>query len=246
MFVKRVTFSVVDETLVGNIIREDEVDVPSVLFLHGGGESTKERTEYLAVKLANKGFPSLSFDFSGHGESSGTLANSSLKKRIKEAEAAMQFLAKDKPITVIGSSMGAYIALELLKDFDIQNVTLFCPAIYDRKAVDMKFGGGFTETIRKKDSWKNSDIFIPLERYKGSLLVIIGTNDEVIPEGVIEILDKNSQNVKRKEIVKIPNCPHKIHSFLYFYEKLANKVTDKIIEFISQRRIPRSLLRGSS
>lgn len=232
MVIKRVIFSVGGDTLAGNVIAKKDEDIPSALFLHGGGKSSKGRTEYLARRLAERDVSSFSFDFSGHGESSGALANSSLKKRTEEAKAAMQFLTKDKPMTVIGSSMGGHIALELLKDFTIQNLILFCPAIYSRRAFDAKFGSGFTKIIRKKDSWKNSDIFISLEKYKGSLLFIIGENDEVIPEGVIKILDKHSQNAKKKEIVKIPNCQHKIHTFLSSHEELANKVTDKIAEFI--------------
>jgi len=46
----------------------------------------------------------------------------------------MQFISKDKPIAVYGSSMGGYIAIKLLERFlNIKSLILFAPAVYDSR-----------------------------------------------------------------------------------------------------------------
>lgn len=232
MITKKIEFNVSNEKIVGLVVSKNDADTPSFLFMHGGGGADKYRTLYLAERLLNYDIRSLAFDHSGSGESTGSLENSSLAKRYNEALKAIKFLTKDKPLTICGSSMGAYIALKLLEKESVKNLILFCPAIYDARAFTVKFNNDFTEIIRQKESWKNSDIFSSLEKFNGNLLIFIGEEDEVIPKGVIDLLDKSSPNIKRKEIVVIPDCPHKIHTWLSEHKNIADKVAEKISEFL--------------
>ncbi len=86
--------------------------------------------------------------------------------------------------------------------------------------------------IRKNYSWKNSDIFSALKKFNGNFLIFIGNNDEIIPKEVINFLDKSSTNTKKKEIIIIPNCPHKIHTWLSKHKDAADEVAEKISEFL--------------
>jgi alpha-beta hydrolase superfamily lysophospholipase len=104
----KVRFFVGREKLVGNIISDNTENEPTLLFLHGAGKATKERSNYIAFELAKHGIRSFSFDFSGHGESSGKLEESSLRKRVEEASAALNFLNHSEAVTLYGSSMGAH------------------------------------------------------------------------------------------------------------------------------------------
>lgn len=232
MSTKKIKFNVSNEKIVGLVVSKNDADMPSFLFVHGGGDADKYRTLYLAERLLKYDISSLVFDHSGNGESTGSLENSSLQKRYTEALEAIKFLTKETPSTICGSSMGAYIALKLLEKESVKNLILFCPAVYDARAFSVRFNRGFTEMIRQKESWKNSDIFSALENFNGNLLIFIGEEDEVIPKGVIGLLDKTSCNVKKKEIVVIPHCPHKIHSWLSEHKDIADKVTEKISEFL--------------
>src|SRR5258708_187910 len=55
------------------ILPEQPSPLPTVLSLHGAGAAVRQRVFYLADALADLGLGTFSFDFSGHGESSGNL-----------------------------------------------------------------------------------------------------------------------------------------------------------------------------
>jgi esterase/lipase len=99
MIHKKVSFQADNEKLSGETILANPDDLPQILILHGAGQATKERAKPLAERVVNEtGQGVLAFDFSGHGESSGELNQSSLQKRVNEANAAWQFLAPDKQL----------------------------------------------------------------------------------------------------------------------------------------------------
>lgn len=58
-----------------------------LVWLHGGGRSTKERSVPMAEKLLALDISSVTFDHSGHGESTGSLSESSLTRRERQAQA---------------------------------------------------------------------------------------------------------------------------------------------------------------
>jgi len=230
MKITKVSFSAGEERLAGNIIYGDGESKPRLLFLHGAGKATKERSSYLAFELAKHGIGSFSFDFSGHGESSGRLEESSLKKRLAEASVALHFLDKSEGITVCGSSMGAHIALELVKTAPVKTLVLFCPAIYDRNAVPVPFNRGFSAIIRRQGSWRNTDVFGSICKFTGNLLIVTGEKDEVIPGGVIEALDSQAGNAKNKEIIRVPDAGHQIHTWLSEHSDYASLVIKRIVQ----------------
>jgi len=123
-------FTVGDELLSGHVVTDDLGHRPRLLFLHGAGKSNKERARPLALELAGQGVAAFGFDFSGHGKSSGELGRSSLAKRLREAEGALTYLARDRPISLCAWSMGAHVALELARRVEVENLFLFAPAIY--------------------------------------------------------------------------------------------------------------------
>lgn len=233
--VYKFNFKADTETLSAIKVVKNENDKPNLLFLHGGGQADKYRTLYLAEKLLDENIDSLAFDHSGSGESSGEMNESSLEKRCKEAEEVLQ-LCSESELTVCGSSMGGYIALKMLEiDFDIKNLILFCPAVYDKEAFKMNFDEQFTNIIRQEESWKNSDVFELLKNFKGNLLIVIGEDDEVIPDGVIELLNKYSSNVNKKKIIKLKGVGHIVHKELTEKEGLADFVLENVVEIIPKK-----------
>ena len=162
-----------------------------LLFLHGAGPTTDKTVhQYLEEALLPYNIESCSFDFYGHGEKKIPLSESSLKKRYVEAKQAIQDFHLTEPLNICGSSMGGYIAIKLLEEFKVQNLILFCPAIYDTKAFDVPFDERFTSIIRKEHSWMQTDAFDTFKKFTGNVLIFIGENplislsiNIVAPEG---------------------------------------------------------------
>ncbi len=61
-------------------------------------------------------------------------------------------------------------------------------------------------------------------------MIVIGEDDEVIPDGVIELLDKHSSKVNKKKIVKLKGVSHSVHKELAEKNGLANFVVKEILE----------------
>ena len=204
-----INFTAGSETLAGLFVRNNEAEVPNVLFLHGAGNGTKERALPIAEYLQEQiNISSFLFDFSGHGQSSGTLSSSSIAKRVLEAEAALQFFDTSKPFSLVASSMGGHIALTLMKKYPIQNVVLLYPGIYTDEAFGVPFTNEFSEIIRKHESWRDATVPKVLRKFEGNLLIIIGEQDTVIPHEVIETLKNEAVIAKTVEELIIPNGTH--------------------------------------
>jgi pimeloyl-ACP methyl ester carboxylesterase len=230
----RINFKVGDEDLNGKLFFTDESKDCEIVSLHGAGLARKERIVYLLDDLAKRAPINAGiFDFSGHGESTGKLEESSLKKRVEEATAFLNEHIVDSPV-VIGSSMGAYIAIKMLDVVTPETLILFCPALYSGEAYTVPFTKKFTEIIRKPNSWQNTDVLPLLQNFRGNLLVFIGTDDVVIPAGVIDLINENSNKVKKKAIVRIPNAPHAIHAFISEHPEVKEMVVAKVLEYIQK------------
>ncbi len=201
-----------------------------MLFLHGAGTSNKNKVGYLKKLLGGKNIQSYTFNFSGH--SGKGISKSSLERRIKEAEVAIKSFNLKEPLNLCGSSMGGYVAIKLLEQYRVENLILFAPAVYDTRAFDVPFSAKFSKIIRKKDSWRNSDAFKILRGFAGNVVVFIGDKDEVIPRELIKLLGASLGKAKFKEIMYIPNCPHKIHGWLQQNNIWNERVNRKIASLV--------------
>jgi esterase/lipase len=203
---------VIGEVLHTSLFNTENTRIPEVLILHGGSKDSSNLI-YLAEKLQSNGQCSLIFDHSGHGKSTGKIFQSSLEKRVREGKELLKEFKVQEPITVIGFSMGAHVALKLAEEVPVDNIILFCPAIYDRRAFKRFFGEEFTYIIRQQDSWKNSDVFKFLEKYTGKLTIIIGDKDDIIPSEVVEQLEWHAPEAEKQTLI-LPDCTHAINEYL--------------------------------
>ena len=228
----KITFAAGKENIIGEILGKDEGKLSNFIYFHGAGRSAKERAkEFFDESLFNTVPSIVTFDFSGHGERTGELKHSSLKQRAHEAQTAIELYTTKKQLTVCGSSMGGYIALKMLSLYDIKNVILFAPALYDKQAFEVPFNQGFSEIIRRPNSWGESDVLSSLEKFSGSLLLYIGKQDKVIPHGVIDLIDKHSTNTQRKEIIRLDDCDHAITTWLNNHSDERRQITEKISRY---------------
>ena len=88
--------------------RDDKI----VLFIHGLGPG---HASYLAEinALAKKGYKILTFDATGCGESKGKILKS-LNQPTRDVIELLEFLKLDKPIVLVGHSLGGYTSLNVL------------------------------------------------------------------------------------------------------------------------------------
>ena len=92
-----------------------------IVFLHGfmsDLEGKKPKTFLNFAKKNKLGF--LALEYSGHGKSSGKFTNGNISKWTKETSLLIKKVIKTNKIIFVGSSMGAWIALNQFKLFGSQ------------------------------------------------------------------------------------------------------------------------------
>ena len=88
---------------------------PGLVWLSGlKSEMTSTKATAVAEWARSQGLASLRFDYSGHGQSEGRFEDGTVSRWLEEAEAAFRGLTQG-PQILVGSSMGGYIALLLLR-----------------------------------------------------------------------------------------------------------------------------------
>ena len=92
-----------------------------IVFLHGFMSDLDGKKPKSFLKFAKKnklGF--LALEYSGHGKSSGKFTRGNISKWTKETSILIKKIVKTNKIILIGSSMGAWIALNQFKIFKKQ------------------------------------------------------------------------------------------------------------------------------
>lgn len=207
-----------------HLLKGDQVgDNPSVLFLHGAGQSTRMLFRPLQEALK---VPSVAFDFIGHGETGGVLEESSLKEREEQVRAVVEATGMTEPLSIVAASMSGYTAIKLLEKYEVARLVLFVPAVYAVEAYDRVFNQGFSEIIRRPRSWVETDAWRILKGFKGDLLMIKAGYDDVIPDEVIERLYEAAGG--RKELLMVKESPHKILNYLSQHPVEMDLVCEKV------------------
>ena len=189
---------------------------PHVMVLHGAGDGTKERCDGLCQILLQKGVGSLSFDFSGCGESSNKYPIS-INKRIKEASRIADKYMEDN-FSIAAFSMSGHIAVELSSIYKnrVHSLMLLSPAVYSDECITLDFGDEFSKCIRRKFSYLNSSIWQKIQDYQGKVLLITPEYDDVIPQDVFSKIEECSAD---------------------FYQLKLNGATHSIGKWINQNKV---------
>lgn len=207
---------------------------PTVFSLHGAGPSNRHHAQYLSETFIRNGENVVRFDFSGQGESSGILQESSLAKRQDEAKAIIDHFNIDtNNLTVIGTSMGGYIAASLAKIYPVKRLILFCPAAYDVTAWDVPFSGRFTDILRRDLSQLKSNVQELLANFTGTSLLILAENDEIIPPLIVDMYESAFSNNANHATYVIPGSPHPIHRWVADKEEQKAKIREEIRKSIT-------------
>ena len=207
---RRFELAIDDEIIVGDVL--GATDALGALFLHGAGQSQRQRQRLLREALATLGLGSIGFDFSGHGESSSATPGS-LQKRLRQAEQVRRHLDPGHRIhTVAGVSMSGEIAIRLacLDNSGIDHVVLMVGAIYDRAAFALPFGPAFSAAIRRPGSWRDAETLELIRHYRGGLTIIRALDDAVIPYDVADLLMNAAQSARFRRLIDVPDVDHRL------------------------------------
>jgi uncharacterized protein len=205
-----------------------------IVFLHGfmsNIEGEKPKAFFRYTKKNKLGF--LTFEYSGHGKSSGKFTNGNISKWSKEIKIAIKKIVKKNDFILVGSSMGAWLSLNQFKYFKDQ-IKGFLGIGSAPEFLENLMWKKFTkkmknETIKKgiynlkhgnyeyplsyqllKDGRKNKILHKKINS-KINVTMIHGGKDEVVPQSyskkVLKIFNK-----AQKKLIIIKNGDHSLSS----------------------------------
>lgn len=234
-YVEELTIATPDHRLAATRVLPDGGGRPHILTLHGlGATATRHSVRYLLDALARDGHASLCFEFSGNGDSSGTLALSSLRRRRDELLAAAATLDPARAPILIGTSMGGHLAAWSVPVLRPRGLVLFCPAAYPAHATDLAFGDGFT----RPGAYPDSPAFAGIRQFDGDLLIVAGREDRVVPADVIDAYVDNARGARSCQVVWLDDCDHFIHRMLPGHETARATVIDAVRRLVAADRMP--------
>ncbi|WP_079125845.1 alpha/beta fold hydrolase [Streptomyces sp. ERV7] len=186
------------------VVEPDGV-IPSVtvVLLHGAGTGDKARLAELGEDFRSRGHRVLSLDFSGHGASSGALAELSLERRFRQARAAVDaYVPPGQSLVLTGFSMSGQTVADLAAHYGsrVAGIGLCAPAVYADAAWSEPFGAEpgapgtppgapvsrFTEILRTPDSWRGSRALDVFRALRTRVVLAVPEVDEIIPYAVTE------------------------------------------------------------
>jgi pimeloyl-ACP methyl ester carboxylesterase len=95
-------------------------EAPTVVWLGGYGSDMRgTKAEHLAALATRDGFGFLRLDYSGHGESDGDFRDGTISKWTDDALSVIEARTQG-PVILVGSSMGAWIALRIARGWQAQ------------------------------------------------------------------------------------------------------------------------------
>ena len=208
-----------------------------IVFLHGfmsDLDGKKPRTFLKFAKKNKLGF--LALEYSGHGKSSGKFTKGNISKWTKETSILIKKIVKTNKIIFIGSSMGAWIALNQFKIFKKQ-IKGFLGIGSAPEFLENLMWNKFSKKIKAEIiknriyNLKHGDYIYPITlqlikdgrknkvlnkkiNYKINVTMIHGQNDEVVPisysKKVLKIFQKS-----KKKLVIVKNGDHSLSSPKY-------------------------------
>lgn len=197
MFKQKLTFKNTRNLALSAIFEGEHRDAPIVVMCHGF-ESSKDRetNRSLAQKLIEAGLCVFRFDFTGHGQSEGTLADITPLQGLDDLKSAVKNLKKAE-FALYGSSFGGYVALLYATENPILALALKAP-VSDYSDSQSSFAVTHPQFIQEV---KTIDFYDRAQNIKCPCLIIHGDKDDVVSVEQSQKLFKSLKCDKRLEII---------------------------------------------
>ena len=207
-------------------------NAPFLVFLHGFMSDLEGKKPNAFLKFAKQnGLSFLALEYSGHGKSSGKFTRGNISKWSNEVSVLIKKIIKNNHFTIIGSSMGAWLAINQFKQFKNQINGFLgigsAPEFLDN-LMWKKFSKKMKDEITKKGIYQlkhgNYEYPITLQLIKDgrknkvlnkkinsriNITMIHGQKDEVVPVSYSRKVLKIFRNA-RKKLVVVKNGDHSL------------------------------------
>jgi pimeloyl-ACP methyl ester carboxylesterase len=176
-------------------VRQRDGVAPGLFWLGGYKSDMKgTKAQALADWAASNGRACLRFDYSGHGESDGAFADGTIGRWLAESLAAFDACCRG-PQIVIGSSMGGWLALLLLRALrehkapgaaSVVGLVLIAPAVdFTEELMWKRFTPEIKQELESKGVWARPSQYSP-EPYLVTRQLIEEGRQHLLLGGMIE------------------------------------------------------------
>jgi pimeloyl-ACP methyl ester carboxylesterase len=207
-------------------------NAPFLLFLHGFMSDLEGKKPNAFLNFAKQnGLSFLALEYSGHGKSSGKFTKGNISKWSNEVSVLIKKIIKNNHFTIIGSSMGAWLAINQFKQFKNQIngfLGIGSAPEFLENLMWKKFSKKMKDEITKKGIYQlkhgNYEYPITLQLIKDgrknkvlnkkinsriNITMIHGQKDEVVPVSYSRKVLKIFRNA-RKKLVIVKNGDHSL------------------------------------
>ena len=209
-------------------------DAPFIVFLHGFMSDLEGKKPNAFLKFAKKNKLSfLALEYSGHGKSSGKFINGNITKWSNETSVLIKKFVKKKDFTIVGSSMGAWLALKQFQEFKNQikgflgigSAPEFLENLmwkkftkkmksetFQKGIIQLKHGNyEYPITLQLIKDGRKNKVLNKRINTKINVTMVHGQNDEVVPVSYSRKVLKIFQKAKKK-IVIVKDGDHSLSS----------------------------------
>jgi len=185
---------------------------PWVVLCHGLFSSmASEKFTALAELLSQSGIAALRFDFSGCGASTGTIADTTVSRRLQELEAVVRFAdnhtALGRDCALMGSSLGGFVALLFAEGRSCKALSLWATP-YDLAIIKDNIPSQDLQRLKPEFFTDAGGYHLDVHTTDTPMQIIHGTCDEIVPVSHANKLYK--KNNPCHQCVIIPGADHSI------------------------------------
>ena len=202
-----------EDRIIKGVLHLLPTSAPAVVTCHGLFSSMQsEKFLHVAEVFSRVGFAVVRFDFGGCGESTGSIADTTVSRRLQELEAVMQHISGHAKLTghygILGSSLGGYVGLLYAARHPVDALSVWATP---KELLSLQ------HNIPADDLQKlKADFFSDAGRWNlpaeiaalQFVQVIQGTEDELVPWQHAELMNQILQ--EPKELLLLPGADHRI------------------------------------
>ena len=210
-------------------------NAPFIVFLHGFMSDLEGKKPNTFLKFAKKNKLSfLALEYSGHGKSSGKFINGNITKWNNETSIIIKKFVKKNNFTIVGSSMGAWLALKQFQEFKVQikgflgigSAPEFLENLmwkkFTKKMKDETIKNGILQlkhgnyeypiTLQLIKDGRKNKVLNKKIKSKINVTMVHGQKDEVVPVSYSRKVLNIFQKAKKKKLVTVKDGDHSLSS----------------------------------
>ena len=209
-------------------------DTPFIVFLHGFMSDLEGKKPNAFLKFAKKNKLSfLALEYSGHGKSSGKFINGNITKWSNETSTLIKKFVKKNDFIIVGSSMGAWLALRQFQEFKkqikgflgigsapefLENLMWkkftkkMKSEIIQKGIIQLKHGNyEYPITLQLIKDGRKNKVLTKKINSKINIIMVHGQKDEVVPVSYSRKVLNIFQKAKKKLVI-VKNGDHSLSS----------------------------------